>query len=67
MHKIKKTRKMPVTNELKSDKPTFKTKSEILNDNKRTVDKNNNWEVLGKSYNKFVFVSVRKLLITFHL
>ena len=56
---------MPVTNELKSDKPTFKTNTENLNDNNRTRDKNNNWEVLGKPYNQFVFVSVRKFLITF--
>ena len=53
-----KTKKISIANVSRSVKSTFKTKTENYIDKKRIIDKNNNWKVLGKPYNQFVFVSV---------
>ena len=52
--------KISIRNGLKDNKNTFHTKIiGCINDGKHISDKNNNWEVLGKAYNQFVFISVR--------
>ena len=52
--------KISIRNGLKDNKNTFQTKIlDSINDDKRISDKNNNWKVLGKAYNQFVFISVR--------
>ena len=63
-----KTRKVIVKNDLKSDKTTFQNKkNNIIDVDKRINDSNNNWKVLGKPYNSFVFVSVGIHLIMYNL
>ena len=51
--------KISIRNGSKDDKTDFHVKIlDSMNDDKHISDKNNNWKVLGKAYNQFVFISV---------
>ena len=62
-----KTKEIQVANASRNNKTTFQTTTENISDKKGMSDKNNNWRLLGKSYNNFVFVSVRKSSVLFDL
>ena len=57
--KLIKAQSLLITDDLGNEKNIFQSKQETSVKENRLTDKNNNWEVLGKPYKQFVFVSVR--------
>ena len=56
--------KLSIKNALRSEKSIIENKQETIIDKNLPTDKNNNWKLVGKPYNQYVFVSVENVCET---
>ena len=62
--KLVKEQQLLIKNALRSEKTIIQSKQGTIIDEKPPTDKNNNWKLVGKPYNQYVFVSVENVCET---